>query len=137
MDESGAASYMGYGESLSYNAKVAEIKGAGTYTVSVSADTEGYKENTGNFMPDGFSMLGFEAYGDAITADTKISVKSVKVDGKEISLTTEPYAEIEDGLLSVLLYLDQEMFGFEDVENCLNLKSFGEWTDVEITFEVK
>ncbi len=137
MDESGAASHMGYGESLSYNAKVAEIKGSGTYTVSVTADTEGYKEYTGDFMPDGFSMLGFEAYGDAITADTKISVKSIKIDGKEISLTAEPYTEIDDGTFSVLLYLDQEIFGFEDVENCIDLKSFGEWTDLEITFEVK
>ena len=137
MDESGAASHMGYGDSLSYNAKVAEIKGAGTYTVSVTADTEGYKEYTGDFMPDGFSMLGFEAYGDAITADLKISVKSLKVDGKEIELTAEPYAEIGDGMLSVLLYLDQEIFGFEEVENCIDLKSFGAWTDIEITFEVK
>ncbi len=137
MDESGAASHMGYGDSLSYNAKVAEIKGAGTYTVSVTADTEGYKEYTGDFMPDGFSMLGFEAYGDAITADLKVSVKSLKVDGKEIKLTAEPYAEIGDGMLSVLLYLDQEIFGFEDVENCIDLASFGEWTDIEITFEVK
>lgn len=137
MDESGAASHMGYGNSLSYNAKVAEIKGAGTYTVSVTADTEGYKEYTGDFMPDGFSMLGFEAYGDAITADLKISVKSLKVDGKEIELTSEPYTNIEEGMLSVLLYLDQEMFGFEEVENCIDLKSFGAWTDIEITFEVK
>ncbi len=137
MDESGAASHMGYGDSLSYNAKVAEIKGAGTYTVSVTADTEGYKEYTGDFMPDGFSMLGFEAFGDAITADLKISVKSLKVDGKEIELTSEPYTNIEEGMLSVLLYLDQEMFGFEEVENCIDLKSFGAWTDIEITFEVK
>ncbi len=137
MDESGAASYMGYGESLSYNAKVAEIKGAGTYTVSVTADSDGYKEYTGNIMPDGFSMLGFEAYGEAITADTEISVKSIKVDGKELELTGEPFTTIEDGTFSVLFYLDQEIFGFEDVENCIDLKSFGEWTDIEITFEVK
>ncbi|MBR5512710.1 MAG: hypothetical protein IKV85_01835 [Ruminococcus sp.] len=141
MDKSGAASYAGYHGALAYNAKFAEITGAGTYTVSVTADTEGYREYVRSIineekLPDGFDMLGINVDSNIFTEDTKITIKSVKVDGKEISITAEPEIIGDEGILSILLYLGEDTFG-SDIENCLDLRSIGEWTDVEITFEVK
>lgn len=141
MDRSGAASYMGYQGALAYNAKMAEVTGAGTYTISLTADTEGYREYVRDLineekLPDGFEMLGINAEGDIFTEDTKISIKSIKVDGKEISITGEPDVISADGSLSVFLYLGGETFSGYDNNNCVDLSSIGEWTDVEITFEI-
>lgn len=141
MDRSGAASYMGYQGALAYNAKMAEVTGAGTYTISLTADTEGYREYVRDLineekLPDGFEMLGINAEGDIFTEDTKISIKSIKVDGKEISITGEPDVISSEGSLSVFIYFGDETFSDYDNNNCVDLSSIGEWTDVEITFEI-
>lgn len=141
MDNSGAASYMGSQGALAYNAKMAEITEPGTYTVSLTADTEGYREYVRNLirvemLPDGFDTLGICAEGDFFTEDTKITIKSVKVDGKEISITGEPQVINADGSFSAFLYFGGVTFSDYDYENCVDLSSIGEWTDVEITFEI-
>lgn len=129
------ATYNGFADSLSYNAKLANITGKGKYTLAVSADTDGYKEHTNNVTPEGFWSLGFEAYGDNITKDMEIKVTSLKIDGKEYELAGEPYVEIDDGYFIVTLYNDED-YSFEEVENAIELGDFGEWTDVEISFEL-
>lgn len=136
MDNTYMASYTGYEDTLSYNAKVAEVKDNGTYTVSVTADTEGYKNASNGEMPEGIAVLGVELYGDKNFEDSDITVKSVKIDGKEYKLATEPAIEKGDGYFSISLYTCEDL-AWDDTVNAIDLSSVGEWTDIEITFEVK
>ncbi|MBR3970407.1 MAG: hypothetical protein IKJ87_04950 [Ruminococcus sp.] len=136
MDNTYMASYTGYEDTLSYNAKVAEVKDNGTYTVSVTADTEGYKNASDGEMPEGIAVLGVELYGDKNFEDSDITVKSVKIDGKEYKLATEPAIEKGDGYFSISLYTCDDL-AWDDTVNAIDLSSVGEWTDIEITFEVK
>lgn len=136
MDNTYMASYTGYEDTLSYNAKVAEVKDNGTYTVSVTADTEGYKNASDGEMPEGIAVLGVELYGDKNFEDSDITVKSVKIDGKEYKLATEPAIEKGDGYFSISLYTCEDL-AWDDTVNAIDLSSVGEWTDIEITFEVK
>ncbi len=136
MDNTYMASYTGYKDTLSYNAKVAEVKDNGTYTVSVTADTEGYKNASYGEMPEGIAVLGVELYGDKNFEDSDITVKSVKIDGKEYKLATEPAIEKGDGYFSISLYTCEDL-AWDDTVNAIDLSSVGEWTDIEITFEVK
>ena len=136
MDNTYMASYTGYEDTLSYNAKVAEVKDNGTYTVSVTADTEGYKNASDGEMPEGIAVLGVELYGDKNFEDSDITVKSVKIDGKEYKLAIEPAIEKGDGYFSIPLYTCEDL-AWDDTVNAIDLSSVGEWTDIEITFEVK
>ena len=136
MDNTYMASYTGYEDTLSYNAKVAEVKDNGTYTVSVTADTEGYKNASDGEMPEGIAVLGVELYGDKNFEDSDITIKSVKIDGKEYKLAIEPAIEKGDGYFSIPLYTCEDL-AWDDTVNAIDLSSVGEWTDIEITFEVK
>lgn len=135
MDDSFMAFYTGYSDSLSYNAKVADIKGNGTYTVSVTADTEGYKNATNNIMPEGIAMLGIEANGVKNAEKAEMTIKSVKVDGKEYKVSVNPVNESFEDCLSFSLYMSED-WAWEDTENAVDLSSISEWTDIEITFEI-
>ncbi len=98
----GSSSKDGY--MLSYDAGVADIKGDGSYTVSVTADTNGFRyDTTGNpddqYIPEGLSFMaikidkGTEMYPDAV-----ITIDSIKVDGKEIELKAKNYTSSDDGV---------------------------------------
>lgn len=135
MDSSFMAIYAGSQDSLSYNAKVADIKGNGTYTVSVTADTEGYKNATGGSMPEDIAMLGIEAYGVKNAEKAEITIKSVKVDGKEYKVSVNPENDSFDDYFSCILYMNKD-WAYEGLENAVDLSSVKEWTDIEITFEI-
>ncbi len=131
-DKEFMAYYMGGGyETLSYKATVADIKGDGTYTVGVTADTDGYK-NMCDDKPNGLYMLAVSCSNPEISEDAEITVKSIKIDGKEIELTGEGETEITEDEFGITLYL-------EDVDylSMIDASSLGEWTNIEVTFEIK
>lgn len=106
VDEKWSIQYWGsIGENnqLSYDAGVAHIDGNGDYTVSVTADTDGFRydvtgSETGEYTPAG---LGFAAViikdGEKEVPGAVITINSVKVDGRELELTKKNYTNTEDG----------------------------------------
>ncbi len=52
------ASYGGFEDTLAYNATLADITGNGTYTVKVTADTDGYRNALDGKKPNGIAILG-------------------------------------------------------------------------------
>lgn len=87
---------------LSYNAGIASITGNGDYTVSVNADSNGFRyAMTGNpntpYTPSGLKFL----YVNIIDGENKfpgavITVNSVRVDGRDIALSAKSYTSSED-----------------------------------------
>ena len=130
------ALYMGMGyESLSYKAGVADIKGDGSYTVSVTADTDGYKEATDNTKPNGVYCLGVVIEGVEGMENAEAKVTSIKFDGKDYPLTSDAICENYDSEFSIMLYADDT--DYYETENSVDLSGIGEWTTAEVTFEVK
>jgi len=95
---------------LSFEAGVAHITGNGDYTVSVTADTNGFRyESTGDpdgkYLPQG---LGFAAViisdGEKALPSAVITVNSVKVDGREIDLKGKSYTNTESGEIRSNIY---------------------------------
>jgi len=127
------ALYMGMGyESLSYKAGVADIKGDGSYTVSVTADTDGYKEATDNTKPNGVYCLGVVIEGVEGMENAEAKVTSIKFDGKDYPLTSDAICENYNDEYSIIIYADDYT-----EENSVDLSDIGEWTTAEVTFEVK
>ncbi len=135
LDRTYMASYTGDGGNLAYNAKNAKIKGNGTYTVSVTADTDGYRNDAGNTKPDGFTILTVEALNVENIENAEIVVKSLKIDGKEYELAVEPQIDNLGTYFLISFYADKEV-EWEGNVNAVDLSSVGEWTDIEITFEI-
>lgn len=88
---------------LTFDAGVVHIDGNGDYKVSVNADTKGFRfRATGNpdteYKPKG---LGFAAViiheGEKELPNAVITVKKVKVDGKDIELKKHGYTNTESG----------------------------------------
>ena len=97
--------YWGKNEDLlTYDAGVVPITGNGDYTVSVTADTNGFRfDTTGDASDQSVpSGLGFMAVmikdGETKFPGAVITVNSVKVDGKELELTGKPYTSSDDGI---------------------------------------
>lgn len=97
--------YWGKNEDLlTYDAGVVPITGNGDYTVSVTADTNGFRFDTTGDASDQYvpSGLGFMAVmikdGETKFPGAVITVNSVKVDGKELELTGKPYTSSDDGI---------------------------------------
>lgn len=154
MDYDWYAEYWGDTEdSLAYKAGVATITGNGQYTVSVTADTNGYRFDTtgdvndNSVLPDGLDYLsicivdGIELFPDAV-----IKVDSIKFDGKDIALTGTPFT-INDYETECVIYCDW----FGDIPSdarcadgdtanitatSIDGESIGNWTTIEITFTV-
>lgn len=141
------------GDSLSYNAGVAEIKGDGTYTVSVTADTDGYRyATTGNagdksVMPNGLDYLSV-CINDADDkfANAIIKIDSVKIDGKEVAVTGENLTSTEYSYIEGFVYTDwyePESPRCESGDtskastSVIDGASIAEWTTIEVTFTVK
>jgi hypothetical protein len=138
-DESFYASYSGWSGSLSYKATVPEIKGDGTYTVGVTADTDGYREYSDNKKPTGIDELSVEMYTDKNDmSEAEITIKSVKVDGKEIEIKGEPIVDSYSYYLTADLVTSEYYTDEEDSVDMLGgaLKD-KEWTSIEVTFELK
>lgn len=135
-DEEFNAYYIGWGgDPLSYNAKVADITGDGTYTVSVTADTDGYRRMNDE-LPKGIGILGIEARGFTDTDNAEVIIKSVKIDGKDYPLTGAAYYECYSDEIAAFVYGGKD-FQIDDITNVIDGASVGEWTTIEITFEIK
>ncbi|MDE7104890.1 MAG: hypothetical protein K2O36_03300 [Ruminococcus sp.] len=132
IDNTFSSFYMGsMYDNLGYNATVADITGNGTYTVKVTADTDGYRNIMSDSKPDGIMMLGVEADGMENIENTVINIKSVKIDGKEIAVTGDSHSEIEDNSIFSIAYSD-----LENEYSIIDGSAVGEWTDIEVTFAV-
>ncbi len=89
---------------LSYNAGVVPITGDGEYTVSVTADTRGFRYDTtsdpddAGVTPSGIQFLAVMIKdGETLFPGAVIDVSSVKVDGKSVTLISKPYTTSDDG----------------------------------------
>lgn len=124
-----------YGSTIGYNATVADITGDGTYTVKVTADTDGYRNLFGDKKPNGLSQLFVEVSGLEGSENASMIIKSVKIDGKEIAITGSNNSSSEIDYIDALIYsCYADVFG---ETNMIDATSVGEWTDIEVTFEVK
>ena len=104
-EEQGWIQYWGADDTmLTYNAGVPHIEGNGSYTVSVTADTNGFRYDTSGDANDASAVpsgLMFAAVmikdGKTLFPDAIITIDSIKVDGKEITMTAKNYTSSDDG----------------------------------------
>ncbi len=144
---------------LAYEAGVAKINGNGSYTVSVTADTNGFRyDTTGDineqYTPEGLSYLSVVIMdGEEYCPDAVITIDSITVDGTKIDMTAKNYtcvesddvysdiynewvstppddARSEEGLLSELS--DTSDYSSVNVDP----DDFASWTTVEVTFTI-
>lgn len=116
----------GFG-SLKDGAVMAEITDNGTYTVSVNAKDD--------VKPNGLSMLQLSIEDIDLEGDLEVTVKSIKIDGKDVQLTEEPFVLNSGKYISASLYMSEELSSSLN-KNCFDGASIGEWKSIEITFEV-
>lgn len=116
----------GFG-SLKDGAVMAEITDNGTYTVSVNAKDD--------VKPNGLSMLQLSIEDIDLEGDLEVTVKSMKIDGKDVQLTEEPFVLNSGKYISASLYMSEELSSSLN-KNCFDGASIGEWKSIEITFEV-
>jgi len=114
-DESWEVQYLGNkdvngSEQLSYEAGVAHITGNGDYTVSVTADTNGFRyDETGDINGDyTIKGIGFAAViidnAEEVLPDAIITINSVKVDGRELELKKKSYTNTESGSIRANIF---------------------------------
>ncbi|MBQ8960094.1 MAG: hypothetical protein IJ071_02625 [Ruminococcus sp.] len=96
--------YMGSNEDmLTYDAGVAHIDGNGDYTVSVTADTNGFRFDTTGDANDQYTPSGcvFSAViikdAEELLPDAIITINSIRIDGNEVELAKKGYTNTEDG----------------------------------------
>ena len=135
IDNDMKAFYSGYGDTLAYNATIADITGNGTYTVKVTADTDGYRNKLGKEKPNGILLLGVEVTELENSDNAVMEIKNIKIDGKEYGITGN--AETVNGGYGTLSTIIYNSFEDDEYENIIDASELGEWTDIEVTFEVK
>lgn len=92
------------GHMLAYDAGITDITGNGQYTVSVTADTNGFRYDTttdpnGKCTPGGLSFLAVMIKdGETLYPGAVITVDSILVDGKEITMSAKNYTSSDDGI---------------------------------------
>jgi hypothetical protein len=92
------------GSSLCYKAGNTAITGNGDYTVSITADTDGFRNAvTGNpdntYTPEGIETLAVMIKdGETKFPNAVITVNEIRVDGKAINMTSKPYTSSDDGI---------------------------------------
>lgn len=91
------------GYMLAYNAGVVDITGDGQYTVSVTADTNGFRYDTtgdpnGEYTPSGcaFSAVIIKD-GESLFPNAIITIDSIVIDGEEVEMVAKNYTNSEDG----------------------------------------
>ncbi len=88
---------------LTYDAGVAHITGDGDYTVSVNADTNGFRYDVtqspdNEYIPSGLEFLAVKVIdGTKLWPNMAIEVKSVRVDGNEVPLNYKNFTSSDDG----------------------------------------
>ncbi len=90
---------------LAYDAGVPHITGNGSYTVSVTADTEGFRfDTTGDVNDDSIKPSGlmFAAVvikdGKQLYPNAAITIDAIRVNGSEIKLKAKGYTSSDDGI---------------------------------------
>lgn len=97
-DASGIHQYLGgTEENLCYNAVVADIKGNGSYTVSVTADSAGFRAKAGaDTKPEGLMYAALKVKdGVKECPNAVLTIDSIEVDGKVLPLEAKNYTFIE------------------------------------------
>lgn len=109
-DSQWKAQYLGTSDgigtsTLSYDAGVVEITGNGDYTVSVNADTEGFRyavsgsSDNKEFVPKGMEFMAVMIKeGETKFPEAVITVNEIRVDGTPIELTAKAYTSSDDGI---------------------------------------
>lgn len=103
--------YMGKEENmLAYNAGVADITGNGSYTVSVTADTNGFRYQTtgdvnGVVTPSGvvFTAVIIKD-GETVCPNAIITIDKIRIDGKEIPMVKKSITNTEEGCIRANIY---------------------------------
>ena len=151
---------------LSYNAGVAKIKGNGDYTVSVTANTNGFRYDTTGDINDGSCIpggLGFMAVvirdGEKLFPDSVITINEIRVDGKPVNMskkaytvpdnTTDTKASIMNSWISAPELNSRSADGalydskgsalpvaYQYSSQIVNTADFITWTTVEVDFSV-
>ncbi len=153
------------GYMLSYDAGIADITGNGTYTVSVNADTKGFRydatgDPSGEYTPSGLNFLAVMIpEGETMYPGIVLTVDSVKVDGNEVELKTKNYTSSDDGVETRTNlynpYVESPADDGRSAEGALysadgtpsdfcsgysakvvDPSAFSSWTKVEVTFTV-
>ena len=122
---------------LSYGAKFADIKGDGTYTVSVSADTPEFREHS-TAMPDGISLLMLGCEGTKGAENAKIEITSLEIDGKPYTISKDMTVETDDDYFAALIY-GGDLFGLDEeggYTQGVDLSGVQTWKTITVTFKL-
>ena len=126
------------GSYLSYGAKFADIKGDGTYTVSVSADTPEFREHS-TAMPNGLGILMIGCENIKGAENAKVEVTSLDIDGKKYDVSKDITTEADEDYFAALLYSDS-YFDLEeddgDYRNGVDLSDVQAWKTIVVTFKL-
>lgn len=154
-DADGIHQYLGSAEeNLCYNAAVADIKENGSYTVSVTADTEGFRSAAGAAAkPEGLMYAALKVKDGAKECPNAVlTIDSIEVDGKELPLTAKNYTFVEmdtdiksniynewatmipDGAVSAEGEVADGTEGYSSV--IVDKGAFASWTEVKVNFTV-
>ena len=159
-DAKGNNQYLGtVNENLSYNAVVADITGNGSYTVSVTADSDGFRTNAGgnpdnyNVKPEGLMYAALKIKNGAADCPTAVlTIDSIEVDGKALPLAAKNYTFTEnktdiksnifnewatmipDGAVSAEGPVADGAAGYSSV--LVSEDDFASWTKVTVKFTV-
>lgn len=89
---------------LSYNAGIAPITGNGDYTVSVTADTNGFRLETANDINDASCVPGGLSFmavmipdGEILFPGAVITVNEIRIDGMAVEMISKSYTSSDDG----------------------------------------
>lgn len=91
---------------LTYDAGIAPITGNGDYTVSVTADTNGFRfDTTGDandqYVPSGLAFAAVIVQdGDSLFPNMTIDITSIRIDGTEVPMTAEDFTCVDAGMRS-------------------------------------
>ncbi len=97
-DARGIHQYLGgTEEDLCYNAGVADIKENGSYTVSVTADSAGFRKKAGEGeKPEGLMYAALKIKDGAKECPNAVlTIDSIEVDGKDLPLEAKNYTFVE------------------------------------------
>ena len=149
---------------LAFNAGVAHITGNGDYTVSVTADTNGFRFATTSDTDDQYTPMGLKLMavsikdGETQLPGTVITVNAIRVDGRDIGLKAKAYTSTDDGVETRAMLFNSwkseppvdsrtaegplyngtepnELFA-QYSANVVDENELNEWTTIEVDFTV-
>lgn len=154
-DADGIHQYLGSAEeNLCYNAAVADIKENGSYTVSVTADSDGFRAAAGaDAKPKGLMYAALKVKDGAKECPGAVlTIDSIEVDGKELPMEAKNFTFIEmetdiksniynewasmipDGAVSAEGSVADGTEGYSSV--IVDKEAFASWTEVKVNFTV-